>query len=101
MIPVVMDRYDCRLQSLAIGRKTYGLLHEEIDRDYQREDGLRMVVPREGFKFGHTYDFGDNREHAAVAEKIVPPGPVPRQPRCPEGARTRPSEDFGSTFGHG
>lgn len=55
-----------------------------------------MVEVRDTF----TYDFGDDWEHAIVAEKVLPPEPGLPYPICVGGKLQCPPEDCGSIPGY-
>lgn len=55
---------------------------------------------REGQKLRYEYDFGDSWEHDLLLEKILPPEPGVRYPRCIKGKRACPPEDCGGIWGY-
>ena len=53
-----------------------------------------------GSRFTYTYDFGDDWIHLVKAEKILPPMPGIRYPRCAAGRNAAPPEDCGGPWGY-
>lgn len=50
--------------------------------------------------FAYEYDFGDSWQHRIEVEKVLPPEPGVRYPRCLAGKRACPPEDVGGIFGY-
>jgi hypothetical protein len=69
-------------------------------RDYS---GIRVsdLVAKHGAKLRmrYEYDFGDDWQHAIVLEKVTPPEPGAKYPRCIDGERACPPEDVGGVYG--
>ena len=70
--------------------------------DGENEDQMTIKkLMRDGIsRFGYTYDFGDNWDHAVLIEKKAPPPGSPRAPACVGGARACPPEDCGGPPGY-
>jgi hypothetical protein len=111
---------DCSLEELheiiqvAMGWENYHLFDFEVGgeryTDSRGADELEMedasqvllseLVPKEKFKFGYTYDFGDDWRHEIVVEKILPQGAGRDAPVCLDGKRACPPEDVGGPWGY-
>ncbi len=59
---------------------------------------LRRIAPVPRLTFSYEYDFGDSWQHRIEVEKVLPPEPGVRYPRCLAGKRARPPEDVGAIF---
>jgi len=66
----------------------------------ERKFKLCEMAPSEKDKFIYEYDFGDSWEHVILAEKILPPEPGVKYPRCIKGKRACPPEDVGGVWGY-
>jgi hypothetical protein len=66
----------------------------------ERRYSLSRIAPEEKMKFVYEYDFGDGWEHTIVVEKILPPEPGAKYPRCIAGKRACPPEDVGGVCGY-
>ncbi len=51
-------------------------------------------------RFGYTYDFGDDWEHAITIEKSLPAAEGTTYPACIAGKRACPPEDCGGPWGY-
>ena len=51
-------------------------------------------------RFGYTYDFGDDWEHAITIEKTLPAAEGTTYPACIAGKRACPPEDCGGPWGY-
>ena len=51
-------------------------------------------------RFGYTYDFGDDWEHAITIEKTLPAAEGTTYPTCVAGKRACPPEDCGGPWGY-
>jgi hypothetical protein len=102
ILQTVMGWTDSHLHEFEIDANLYGLTG--LDTDYQVEDerGFRLeqIVPAEGLRFSYLYDFGDGWEHILFVEKILPPEPDQRYPRCLAGENACPPEDVGGIGGY-
>jgi hypothetical protein len=72
----------------------------ELDMESAGRAKLSDVIPKEKFKFGYTYDFGDHWEHEVLVEKVLPPGEGQGYPVCVDGKRACPPEDVGGPWGY-
>ncbi len=102
MIQSAMGWTNSHMHSFTIDGEDYGRHHADFDSDYldERRHYLDDLVRLEKARFLYIYDFGDNWEHDVVVEKIVPPEPGMKYPRCAAGARSCPPEDVGSAWGY-
>src|SRR5262245_4072644 len=65
-----------------------------------RSTALRKIAPQPGPAFLYEYDFGDCWQHRIEVEKVLPPEPGVRYPRCIVGKRACPPEDVGGIWGY-
>ena len=88
------------MHAFEIGGLQYG--DPEWLEDGENEDQMTIQkLMRDGIsRFGYTYDFGDNWDHAVLIEKKAPPPGSPRAPACVDGARACPPEDCGGPPGY-
>src|SRR5438270_219656 len=102
IIQVVMGWDDQHLHSFEVGEQEYSdpRMTEDSDMKDTRRARLSRLVPKEGFKFHYTYDFGDNWEHESVVEEILPPEEGRKYPVCLTGKRACPPEDVGGPWGY-
>lgn len=70
------------------------------DGEDEQKARLNQYVKREKQKFLYEYDFGDSWEHEILLERILPPEPGARYPRCLKGKRACPPEDCGGMWGY-
>ena len=96
---------DSHLHQFSAGGIDYG----EPDPDYaawgmpvksERRARLNQIAPLEKARFVYQYDFGDSWDHEILVEKILPPEPEVRYPRCLTGKRACPPEDVGGIWGY-
>jgi hypothetical protein len=59
---------------------------------------VEQVAPAVGNKIAYTYDFGDDWNLDIAVEKLLPPDPTTRYPRCTGGRRAGPPEDSGGIW---
>jgi hypothetical protein len=106
ILQTVMGWWDAHLHQFIVGRDTYyGQPHpayEESGADMLDETKVRLdqIATLEKFSFVYEYDFGDSWEHILLVEKILPPEPDVRYPRCLKGKRACPPEDVGGVWGY-
>ena len=88
------------MHAFEIGGLQYG--DPEWLEDGENEDQMTIQkLMHDGItRFGYTYDFGDNWDHAVLIEKKAPPPDSPRAPACVDGARACPPEDCGGPPGY-
>ncbi len=66
----------------------------------EEEADIGKVLRAEGAMLEYVYDFGDSWHHRIEAEKIMPPDPGVKYPRCTGGRRAgSPAEDIGGIWG--
>jgi hypothetical protein len=102
VIQAAMGWYDSHLHQFEVGDTTYGdrEMLEDLDVRNSRTIRLNQIAPAVKAKFSYLYDFGDNWDHAILVEKITPPEPTARYPRCIAGKRACPPEDCGGIWGY-
>ena len=102
MIQAAMGWSNGHLHMFEIDGQHLGMRLDDFgnDIDDEKKHQLGDLVCREKVRFRYIYDFGDNWEHDVVVEKITPPEPGAKYPRCTAGARACPPEDVGSTWGY-
>lgn len=101
ILQVAMDWQDEHLHAFRIGNETYGIPDPEFPNDTLNESRVRLdKVADKGGKFLYEYDFGDSWAHEIKVEKILPPEPGLKYPRCIDGARACPPEDSGGVPGY-
>jgi len=74
----------------------FGMGMDDLDERKFRLD----QVAGAGSRFTYTYDFGDDWIHLVKVEKILPPTPGVRYPRCVAGKHAAPPEDSGGPWGY-
>lgn len=105
ILQVVMGWEDYHLHQFIVGGTYFGQPHPDYEdfglemRDEKRVK-LQQIVPGEKLKFVYEYDFGDNWQHDLRVEKVLPPEPGVRYPRCLKGKRACPPEDVGGVWGY-
>jgi Plasmid pRiA4b ORF-3-like protein len=72
----------------------------ELDTEDASRARLSALVPKEKFKFGYTYDFGDDWKHEVLVEKVLPPEMSRKDSLCVDGKRACPPEDVGGPWGY-
>ena len=102
MIQAAMGWTNSHLHEFSIADERFGMRHDDFESDCADEKNHRLgeLIQREKSKFGFIYDFGDGWEHDIVVEKISPPEPGVKYPRCTAGARACPPEDCGGPWGY-
>jgi hypothetical protein len=91
------------LHEFVIGQDHYGIPDPDYDTPplIQREDRITLGAALGTRKaFTYLYDFGDGWEHRLTVEKILPPDPGLKSPRCLEGAHACPPDDVGGPPGY-
>jgi hypothetical protein len=105
VLQLVMGWTDAHLHQFKVGKVYYGAAYpEDFDGapETRNENKAKIseLVSRPREKCVYEYDFGDSWEHELVLEKILPPEPGVRYPRCLEGKRACPPEDCGGVWGY-
>jgi hypothetical protein len=77
-----------------------GLYEREIIDSTQTSLDALFGKARRGTRFRYQYDFGDGWEHEVTYEGRFATEPDTKYPRCVDGARARPPEDVGGTWGY-
>jgi len=91
------------LHEFVIGDDNYGIPDPNYDTPpvIQREDRITLdaaLGTRKAFTYLH--DYGDGWEHRVTVEKILPPDPGLKSPRCLDGAHACPPDDVGGPPGY-
>ncbi len=102
IIQMAMGWTNSHLHQFIIGGEYY---REPSPFDFEpvmeeRKFKLCELIPFEKARFIYEYDFGDSWEHVILVEKIIPPEPDVRYPRCIKGKRACPPEDVGGIWGY-
>jgi hypothetical protein len=91
------------LHEFVIGHDHYGIPDPDHDTPppIQREERFTLGAALGARKaFTYLYDYGDGWEHRVTVEKILPPDPGMKSPRCLDGANACPPEDVGGPPGY-
>jgi hypothetical protein len=105
VIQIVMGWTDSHMHQFKMGETYYGTTYPD-DSDGMPETRdenkakISDLVSKPKAKFVYEYDFGDSWEHEVVLEKILPPEPDTRYPKCLEGKYACPPEDCGGVWGY-
>ncbi len=102
IIQMAMGWTNSHLHQFIIGGEYYS---EPSPFDFEqvvdeRKFKLCELIPFEKARFVYEYDFGDSWQHVILVEKIIPPEPGARYPRCIKGKRACPPEDVGGVWGY-
>jgi hypothetical protein len=104
ILQTTMGWHDGHLHQFILGRTYYGVPSEDaffdMDTQDERKARLDQLLASPKQKMDYEYDFGDGWEHEILLEKILPPEPKVRYPRCIAGARACPPEDCGGVSGY-
>jgi len=102
VIQEAMGWTQSHLYQFEVGDMEYGEPDEEFGMPIRsaKATPLRKVAPEPGAVFSYEYDFGDSWQHRIEVEKVLPPEPGVRYPRCLAGKRACPPEDVGGIFGY-
>jgi hypothetical protein len=106
VLQLVMGWTNSHLHQFIVGRRPdwqyYGMTGFDLGDDVQDENRVKLsqIAPRAKAKFVYEYDFGDGWEHEVVVEKVLPPEPGARYPRCLAGEKACPPEDVGGVWGY-
>lgn len=91
------------LHEFVVGHDHYGIPDPNYDTPplIQSEDRITLGAALGARKtFTYLYDYGDGWEHRVTVEKILPPDPGLKSPRCLAGANACPPEDVGGPPGY-
>ncbi len=85
-----------------MGGTSYGQPDPDFGLGMRNERSVKLsrIAPHEKDRLTYEYDFGDSWEHQIIVEKILPPEPGVRYPRCIAGKRACPPEDCGGIWGY-
>jgi hypothetical protein len=101
---VVMGWTDSHLHQFEKDGKCWGVQeHDEFsERELIDENQTQLgnVLKAEGDALIYVYDFGDDWQHEAVLEKVIPVNHVVKAPVCLGGERRCPPEDVGGVPGY-
>jgi hypothetical protein len=102
VIQEAMGWTQSHLYQFQVGDVEYGEPDEEFGMPIRRAKAtpLRKIAPEPGAVFLYEYDFGDSWQHRIEVEKVLPPEPGVRYPRCLAGKRACPPEDVGGIYGY-
>jgi len=102
ILQVAMGWTDSHLHQFEAKGQLYGKPDPDFGPSVKDETRLRLdqVLLREKESMLYEYDFGDSWTHQIVLEKILPPSPQLKVPRCIAGARACPPEDCGGVYGY-
>ncbi len=92
----VRDRRNSPRYGVPEPEALFGLPEMQDERKFR----LNQLLTAPKQKIVYEYDFGDSWEHDVLLEKILPPDPDARYPRCIKGARACPPEDVGGVWGY-
>ena len=103
VIQIAMGWLDYHLHEFTDGTRRYGQPHGEWPDEAladEREFRLDQLMTRPGDRLDYVYDFGDDWHHRLTLEAVDPPGAHAERLACLDGARRRPPEDVGGTWGY-
>jgi hypothetical protein len=95
VIQVAMGWDGGHMHAFEIGGVQYGDPEWMEDAEDESKMTIKKLMSAGVSRFGYTYDFGDNWEHAVLIEKKAPPPDGPAGPACVAGQRACPPEDCG------
>jgi hypothetical protein len=89
VVQVAMGWTDSHLHEFEVDDARYGVPDPDWDDDDVKDESRTKLfrVAGSGSKLRYTYDFGDNWRHDITVEKVLPPEPGVRYPRCTSGRR--------------
>jgi hypothetical protein len=100
VLQVAFDWHDYHLHVFETVCGEFGSpdLDDWVERQDEATAALAQVAGAERAKAVYSYDFGDDRRHDIVVEKIIPAEPGVAYPRCTGGRRDAPPEDCGGIW---
>jgi hypothetical protein len=101
-LQIVLGWTDTHLYEFNHEEDRIGLPDPEFSDDIisARKVKLGDVLREPGDTVDYCYDMGDGWEHEVALEKLLPPEPGLKLPRCLEGKRACPPEDCGGPPGY-
>jgi hypothetical protein len=102
VVQVAMGWTDSHLHEFEIDGAPYGQPDPDSGAD-EVADEAKTVLFRlvgQGDRMTYVYDFGDGWTHRLTVEKVLPPEPGVRYPRCVSGRGACPPEDVGGPWGY-
>ena len=102
VIQAAMGWTQSHLYQFQVGDVEFGEPDDEFGMPIRsaKSTSLRKIAPEPGAVFSYEYDFGDSWQHRIEVEKVLPPEPGVRYPRCLTGKRACPPEDVGGIWGY-
>lgn len=102
ILQVAMGWTDSHLHKFEAKGQLYGKPDRDFGSSVNDETHVRLeqVLLRVKQSMLYEYDFGDSWIHQIVLEKILPPSPELKVPKCVAGARACPPEDCGGAYGY-
>jgi hypothetical protein len=102
VIQAAMGWTQSHLYQFQVGDVEFGEPDDEVGMPIRsaKSTSLRKIAPEPGAVFSYEYDFGDSWQHRIEVEKVLPPEPGVRYPRCLTGKRACPPEDVGGIWGY-
>ena len=100
VIQTVMGWQHSHMHQFIINEEYYGeadLDNLDLGMEMKDEDAIllsQIVMGGKNAPFVYEYDFGDSWQHSIQFERVVEREPKTRYPRCIEGARACPPEDW-------
>jgi hypothetical protein len=93
---------DCHLHSFQWRTRTGSGAFRDPQAEHRREvrTTLSQLAAEGNTEFRYHYDFGDDWFHTIVIEHVGAPEPGVVYPRCIEGARACPPEDYGGVYSY-
>ncbi|MCL5275037.1 MAG: plasmid pRiA4b ORF-3 family protein [Chloroflexi bacterium] len=73
---------------------------DDLNMRNESKARLNEILTAPKSRIIYEYDFGDSWEHDIVLEKLLPPEPGVKYPRCIAGKRNGPPEDVGGIWGY-
>jgi hypothetical protein len=102
VVQSAMGWTNSHLHEFNIAGRRYGIPDPDWDGQNLTDEakGKLFRLVKQGDRFSYLYDFGDNWAHRLTVEKVLPPEPGMRYPRCVSGSGACPPEDVGGPWGY-